>query len=87
MRAVSEGRSFQTLVCEVMTAEAHNVFADDSVDDAAGRMAELQIRRLPVLDRGRRFVGILALGDIAGQVKDKTAGQTLEDISKLPGKA
>ena len=45
-------------------------------------MAELQIRRLVVLDHDRRLVGIVSLGDIAQQGKDKTTGQALEEISE-----
>ena len=80
VRALAEGRSFETPVSEVMTAEVEYVRADDDVKAAAEKMADSQIRRLPVLDDDRRLVGIVALGDLAGQVKDKTAGQTLEDI-------
>jgi len=82
VRAVGEGRSFETPVSDVMTAEVSCCFEDESLDEAAARMAELQVRRLPVLDRSERLVGILALGDVAGQVQDQTAGQTLEEISQ-----
>jgi CBS domain-containing protein len=82
VRAVAEGRSFDTPVSEIMTQGAEYIFEDDDAGEAADRMAEAQVRRLPVVDRDRRLVGILALGDVAGRVKDKTAGQTLEDISQ-----
>jgi CBS domain-containing protein len=82
VRAVSEGRSFETPVSEVMTAEVEYCYEDDEIGDAADKMAELQVRRLAVLDRDRRLVGIVALGDIARQAKDKTTGQTLEEISE-----
>jgi CBS-domain-containing membrane protein len=65
-----------------MTSDVSCCFEDESLDEAAARMAELQVRRLPVLDRSERLVGILALGDVAGQVQDTTAGQTLEEISQ-----
>jgi CBS domain-containing protein len=82
VRAVGEGRSFDTPVAEVMTAKVEYCFEDDDIGEAAGQMARSQIRRLPVLDRAQRLVGILALGDIAGRAKDKTTGQTLEEISQ-----
>jgi CBS domain-containing protein len=84
LRAVAEGRSFETPVSEIMTPGVEYIFEDDDADEAADRMAEAQVRRLPVVDRDRRLVGILALGDVAGRLKDKTTGQTLEDISQ-PG--
>jgi len=82
LRVVAEGRSFETPVSDIMSAEVECVFEDDDARDAAKRMASAQIRRLPVLDRDSRLVGILALGDIAGRVKDSTAGKTLEEISE-----
>ena len=82
VRAVGEGRSFDTPVAEVMTAKVEYCFEDDDIGEAADKMASCQVRRLPVLDRAQRLVGIVALGDIAGKAKDKTTGQTLEDISQ-----
>jgi CBS domain-containing protein len=82
LRAVSEGRSFATPVSEVMTADVEYCYEDDDITAAADKMAELQVRRLAVLDRDRRLVGIVSLGDIAQQGKDKTTGQALEEISE-----
>lgn len=82
VRAVSEGRSFQTPVSEVMTPDVECCYEDDDIGAAADRMAELQVRRLAVIDRDKRLVGIVALGDIARQAKDETTGQTLEEISE-----
>lgn len=82
VRAVCEGRSFETPISEVMTADVEYCYDDDDVKDAAARMAKLQVRRLPVLDRDKRLVGIVALGDIAREGKDKTTGETLEQISE-----
>jgi len=82
IRAVSEGRSFDTAVSEVMTADVEYCYDDDDIGAAADKMAELQVRRLPVLNREQRLVGIVALGDIARQAKDRTTGQTLEEISE-----
>ena len=82
IRAVSEGRSFETAVSEVMTPDVEYCYDDDDIGATADKMAELQVRRLPVLNRDKRLVGIVALGDIARQAKDRTTGQTLEEISK-----
>jgi len=82
IRAVGEGRSFDTPVSAVMTVDVACCFEDDDLEAAADQMASQQIRRLPVLDRKQRLVGILALGDIARRAKEKTTGQTLEDISR-----
>lgn len=84
VRAVCEGRSFETPISEVMTADVEYCYDDDDIKDAADRMAELQVRRLAVLDHDKRLVGIVALGDIAREGKDKTTGQALEEISGGP---
>ena len=82
VRAVSEARSFETPVSEVMTADVEYCYEDDDIAQAADKMAELQVRRLVVLDHDQRLVGIVSLGDIAQQGKDKTTGQALEEISE-----
>lgn len=82
LRAVSEARSFQTPVAEVMTTDVEYCYEDDDIAQAADKMAELQVRRLVVLDHDKRLVGIVSLGDIAQQGKDKTTGQALEEISE-----
>lgn len=82
IRAVAEGRSFESAVADIMTPEIEFVFDDEEAGEAADRMADAQVRRLPVVDRNKRLVGIVALADLTGRVKDKTAGQTLEDISE-----
>lgn len=82
LRAVSEARSFETPVAEVMTSDVEYCYEDDDIAQAADKMAELQVRRLVVLDHDKRLVGIVSLGDIAQQGKDKTTGQALEEISE-----
>lgn len=82
VRAVAEGRSFDTLVTEVMSNEVEYCFDTDDADEAAEKMASSQIRRLPVVDKDKRLVGIVALADVALNLKDKPAGKTLEDISQ-----
>ena len=83
IRISSEGRDVNTTpVSEAMTPDLAFVFEDDDVQHAAKVMQERQIRRLPVLDRGRNLVGIVSLGDLAGAGDDKLSGNTLEQISE-----
>lgn len=66
IRALAQGKDpARTKVREAMTAEMRYVFEDEDVHRAADLMAEQQVRRLPVLSRGKRLVGIVSLGDIA----------------------
>ena len=86
VRAVAEGRDpATTLVREVMTSDLVYGFEDQDVQDAARLMEQYQIRRLPVLNRSKQLVGIVALGDLAvhpGQ--QPLAGEVLEQVSE-PG--
>ena len=72
LRAVAEGRSPNTPVRDVMTDDIKYCFEDDDVAQVAQNMAELQVRRLPVLNRDKRLVGIIALSNVA-QCGDKKA--------------
>jgi CBS domain-containing protein len=82
VRGVAEGFDLDAPVSAIATARVVSVAPDAPVSEAAEIMAELQIRRLPVIEDGR-LVGIVSLGDIA--VKEGhygRAGSTLENISE-----
>jgi FOG: CBS domain len=57
-------------------------FDDQPVEEAAEMMSEHQIRRLPVVNRDKRLVGILSLGDVWSRGTPKIAEEMLEDIAK-----
>jgi CBS domain-containing protein len=69
-------------VRDAMTTGVAYCFEDDDVRRASELMAEQQIRRLPVVNREQRLVGIVSLGDVAvDQPNDRMTGETLEQIS------
>jgi CBS domain-containing protein len=71
------------LVGEVMTPSVVYCFEDDDVEHAATVMAGQQVRRLPVLDKNRKLVGIVSMGDLAVQTQDhQLTGKVLEDVSQ-----
>lgn len=75
-----------TRVRDVMSPQLTWVFEDEPADAAARVMRERQIRRLPVLDRNDRLVGVVALADLATDLgDDKLKGATLEEISQPSG--
>src|ERR687883_714396 len=59
VRAVAEGKGPDTPIREVMTEDVKYCFEDDDTGDVARNMAEIQVRRLPVLTREKRLVGIV----------------------------
>ena len=66
VRAVAAGKSPDTPVREVMSSnDVCYCFEDQEIDDVASNMAEIKVRRLPVVNRDKRLVGILSLSDIS----------------------
>ena len=85
VRALAEDRGSDTTVREVMTDRVLYCFEDDSVEDVAANMADNQVRRLPVLNRDKRLVGIIALADLATEGDDEAAEDALEGVSRQSG--
>jgi CBS domain-containing protein len=65
VRAVARGLGPDTPVREVMSADVKYCYEDQAVEEVARNMADIQVRRLPVVNRDKRLVGILSLGDLA----------------------
>ena len=83
IRGVAEGKDSNTKVRDVMSEGITWAYDDDSVEEAARIMSEHQIRRLPVVNRDKRLVGIVALGDFAVESADiEPAAEALSEISK-----
>jgi CBS domain-containing protein len=85
VRAVAQGRGPDTAVREVMTDEVKYCYEDDDTNDVARNMADIQVRRLPVLTRDKRLVGIISLGDMALSDEAGKAGEAVAGISQPGG--
>ena len=85
VRAVAQGRGPDTLVREVMTDEVKYCYEDDDTAAVERNMAEIQVRRLPVLTREKRLVGIISLGDLAMSDKAAKVGAAVAGISQPGG--
>lgn len=84
LRAIGCGQGPETKVGDIMSRDVRYCYEDDDLDRIMDDMSDLQIRRLPVISRGKRLVGIISLGDLAlheDEAKAK-AGQTLSHISE-----
>jgi CBS domain-containing protein len=84
VRAIAEGEDPTTIhVRDIMTPEVFYCFEDQDVAEAAQRMKDKQVRRLLVLNRDERLVGIVSLGDLAVETGDEQlTGNTLEAVSE-----
>ena len=85
IRAVAQGKSPETPVSEVMSKEVLYCFEDEDLEHVAKNMGDVKVRRLPVLNRKKRLVGIVSVGDLALTANAQVAGRAVADISKPGG--
>jgi len=85
VRAVAHGKSPDTRIRDVMTDDVKYCFDDDDVEDVARNMADIQVRRLPVVNRDKRLVGIVAIADIAAAEEPEVVGEAVSGISESTG--
>jgi len=85
VRAVARGLPMETRVSEVMSPDVKYCFDDDDLAKVVSNMGDIQVRRLPVVDRKKRLVGIIALADIATKTSSKDAAVALSGISEPSG--
>lgn len=85
VRAVAQGKGPETRVAEVMSSEVKYCFEDEDTGHVCANLGDQQIRRLPVVDREKRLVGILSLGDLALETGGNGAGEALAGISRPGG--
>ncbi|WP_292039440.1 MULTISPECIES: CBS domain-containing protein [unclassified Brevundimonas] len=81
VRGLAVGASSQARVSEFLTRDAVTARPDDELKTALDLMSRARIRRLPVVDKDNRLVGVVSLGDLSVRVKEKYAGEALESIS------
>jgi CBS domain-containing protein len=85
IRAVAEGKGPEAKIRQVMTDQVKYCFEDEDLNQVSKNMANVQMRRLPVMNREKRLVGIVSLGDLATAKRAGTqAQQALRGVSE-PG--
>ena len=83
VRAVAKGcDADKTAVRDAMTEEVRFCFDDEDSEAVARKMGQWQVRRLPVLDRSNRLVGIVSLGDLAIGGAEEESRDALKEISE-----
>src|SRR5690348_1046389 len=86
VRGLGRGRDpSSTSIRDVMSERIDYCFEDEDVDQIAAKMAQLQVRRLPVLNREKRLVGIVSLGDISRRAEHQISGSALRGVSQPTG--
>ena len=82
LRAVAMGLGADTPVSEVMTSDIKYCHDHEDVASVAKNMAELGIRRLPVVNAEKRLVGIVALSNIAQSGNQKASESLLDGVAQ-----
>lgn len=85
VRAVAAGKPANTPIADVMSHEVKYCFESDDIDTVAANMADLKLRRLPVVNGQKRLVGIISLADIALSGGPDDAANALSGISEPGG--
>jgi len=83
VRGIAEGKDPKTTKAkDVMTTKAVCCFDDQEVWEAAQVMEERQVRRLAVLDREKRLVGVVSVGDLAVKTDDESiSGEVMRYVA------
>lgn len=85
IRCVAEGKDTQnSTVRDAMTEKTYYCFEDDNIDTVARNMGDIQVRRLPVVNREKRLVGVITLGDIS-QASAAKSGEATQSITQEIG--
>ncbi|HEV2716970.1 MAG TPA: CBS domain-containing protein [Terriglobales bacterium] len=66
---------------DVMTAGIHCCREDDDLAKAVRHMEELKVRRLPVINKSKRMVGILSLGDVSHSAPGELLSECVKRVS------
>lgn len=82
IRGVAVGRPPETSVREVMSEQVLYCFDDEDTDTVLENMADIQVRRLPVVDRDKRLVGIVSISDLADASDARNAGEAFSEITR-----
>jgi len=85
IRAIAKGKGPDTPVRDVMSKDVKYCYEDEDLEHVARNMGDIQVRRLPVVSRDKRLVGIVSLGDVAHNEDSETTGETTAGVSQRGG--
>jgi CBS domain-containing protein len=86
VRAVAEGLPPATPISKIMSPEVLYCFDDQRLEEVTRNMGDVQVRRLPVVNRDKRLVGIVAIADLARSEQPTTVGRAVSHVSEPGGK-
>ncbi|HAC58421.1 MAG: inosine-5-monophosphate dehydrogenase [Parvibaculum sp.] len=82
IRALPNGHDAAAMTArDVMTSGISYCHTDDSLENAIKLMESKKVRRLPVIDKDKRMVGMLSLGDISHCANGTQTGELAKAVS------
>jgi CBS domain-containing protein len=82
VRGIAAGKDMTSQKArDIMNKDVFWCFEDQDIKDVAKRMREKEVRRMLILDQGKRLVGVVSIGDIS-KVEEKETAKTLKDITE-----
>jgi CBS domain-containing protein len=85
VRGVAEGKGPEAAVADAMTRDVCWCYEDERIEDVLQRLGSEQIRRMPVLSRSKRMVGIVSMADLTDGAQPQQTGAALSAISREGG--
>ena len=82
IRAIATGRDATTAIRDVMSTGVKYCYDTDTVEAVARNMAELQVRRLPVVDGEKRLIGFVSLANIASAENSGATDALLDGVAQ-----
>ncbi len=81
IRAVADNLQPSSQVRDIMTEKTYYCYNDMDAVDVCNNMSEIKVRRMPVVNRDKRLVGVVSMGDLAQYAEMQETGETLRDIT------
>lgn len=87
IRATAQGKDpSKTKARDVMTPKTYYCYDDQGVEEVCQNMGEIKVRRLPVVNRDKRLVGVVSFGDVSQAAKAGSVGEAQQQITAQSGR-
>ena len=85
LRGIAAGKNTADCTAEdIMTTDVYWCYEDQSAEEVADYMAKREIRRVLIIDRSKRLVGVISIGDLAKGGEPHKAGEAIGTIAEAP---
>lgn len=85
VRAIARGMGKDAHVRDVMTEDVKYCYDDAELADVVQNMGDIQVRRIPVVNRDKRLVGVVSLADAALKDNPETVGVAMSSVTEPGG--